>query len=95
MKSFKEIATERIQDILETERIFDFPEFIKKIREAAGLGQGYAEKEMGMKNLYLSLLESSKRFVEPTESELYSLSEYYEIPVHLLIAKKNKFMRAK
>mgnify|MGYP001566260465 CR=1 FL=1 len=91
MKSLFVVAKERVQEVLDSEHIYDFPTLIKKVREATGLAQCYVIKET--KLMYLSFFESEKRFKEPTDRDLITLAKYYEVPLHLLIAKKNKFMR--
>ena len=88
----EKIAKRLVSQIVQNDINLDFPDFIKKIRMNLGISQSYVCRQAKIHYSKLYFFESKNKFKEPSDAELFLLADYYGIPGHMLVTKKNEYL---
>ncbi|MEK6877989.1 MAG: helix-turn-helix transcriptional regulator [Nanoarchaeota archaeon] len=90
-----EVAQIRMKNILDKEKEFIFPEFIRCIRKSLNLTRKNMAKEIGMHEMKLYYLETGHFKRIPEISTLSNLADYFHIPKDILVRKAKSFVEDK
>lgn len=92
---FEDIKTKKIQQLLEREEEYDFPEFLSLLRENIGSNRKAVAKETNLSDFLLFHWEHGNFKKCIKASNLAILSDYYQIPFKLLNRKMKEYIAGK
>lgn len=87
----EEITRYMIHKLIETELLYDFPEFLYQARIAYGISRKTVAQETKISHTRLYYLETGF-FKKVNENACLILANYYGIPEELLINKAKKYV---
>ncbi len=95
MKTCFETKSQKIRDIIRREEEYEFPEFLRLLRETVGGNRKFVAKELNISDFLLFHWEHGnfKRCIKPHNLAL--VCDYYNIPFNLMNAKMKKYLESK
>lgn len=87
---FRKIVQLKIEVILKREKEYEFPEFLKQIRDLIGFTRKTVCQDTGISRATMLDLEHGN-FARTKEEPLKILNNYYGLPEGLLIKKSNDY----
>lgn len=92
--SYQEITKNRIADIVNNHAEYNFPQYLRALRESLGIPRMQAAKQTGIQPLRLYFLEWGRFLRDPLPEEIRILAEFYGIRYKTLLRKSNDFVRS-
>lgn len=95
MDACQKIRMKKIKEIIRRENEYEFPDFLRLLRESVGGNRKSVAKELNMSDFLLYHWEHGnfKRSIKPHNLAL--ISDYYDIPFSMLNAKMKKYLESK
>ena len=85
----------KIQEIISSEKEFEFPEFIRCLRKAQGITRKRMASELGINEMMIYYKEEGKFTRMPEVNFIASISKYLGVSKSLLVSKARTYVENK
>ncbi len=85
------LCEHKVKFMLENEKEYDFPEFIRQIRKSLGRPRPLVSSDTGVSEWAIYRLEVGDFAIAPID-KVIALAEYYNVPRHILVRKCKNYL---